>query len=127
MNLLAALFLLNTSFLLSEPLAAGTMEGCQAVAALLHGSLLCALGWMWAEGFHLYLLLIKVYNIYVRHYLLKLCLCTWGECPHGLPLPHCPCLALRGLSLAPRSAHAGRGGCSHLQEKNLWAPHHQHC
>ncbi|XP_042668864.1 adhesion G-protein coupled receptor G5 isoform X3 [Centrocercus urophasianus] len=78
MNLLAALLLLNTSFLLSEPLAAGTMEGCQAAAALLHGSLLCALGWMWAEGFHLYLLLIKVYNIYVRHYLLKLCLCTWG-------------------------------------------------
>ncbi|XP_052542517.1 adhesion G-protein coupled receptor G5 isoform X1 [Tympanuchus pallidicinctus] len=78
MNLLAALLLLNTSFLLSEPLAAGTTEGCQAAAALLHGSLLCALGWMWAEGFHLYLLLIKVYNIYVRHYLLKLCLCTWG-------------------------------------------------
>lgn len=78
MNLLAALLLLNTSFLLSEPLAAGTMGGCQAAAALLHGSLLCALGWMGAEGFHLYLLLIKVYNIYVRHYLLKLCLCTWG-------------------------------------------------
>uniref|UniRef100_A0A669QRB5 Adhesion G protein-coupled receptor G5 n=1 Tax=Phasianus colchicus TaxID=9054 RepID=A0A669QRB5_PHACC len=78
MNLLAALLLLNISFLLSEPLAAGTKEGCQAAAALLHGSLLCALGWMWAEGFHLYFLLIKVYNIYVRHYLLKLCLCTWG-------------------------------------------------
>ncbi|XP_015147820.2 adhesion G-protein coupled receptor G5 [Gallus gallus] len=78
MNLLAALLLLNVSFLLSEPLAAGTTGGCQAAAALLHGSLLCALGWMGAEGFHLYLLLIKVYNIYVRHYLLKLCLCTWG-------------------------------------------------
>ncbi|XP_021263718.1 adhesion G-protein coupled receptor G5 isoform X2 [Numida meleagris] len=78
MNLLAALLLLNTSFLLSEPLAAGTAGGCQAAAALLHGSLLCALAWMGAEGFHLYLLLIKVYNIYVRHYLLKLCLCTWG-------------------------------------------------
>uniref|UniRef100_A0A8C9F989 Adhesion G protein-coupled receptor G5 n=1 Tax=Pavo cristatus TaxID=9049 RepID=A0A8C9F989_PAVCR len=78
MNLLAALLLLNTSFLLSELLAAGTTGGCQAAAALLHGSLLCALGWMGAEGFHLYLLLIKVHNIYMRHYLLKLCLFTWG-------------------------------------------------
>lgn len=79
MNLLAALFLLNGSFLLSKPLATGTEELCQAAAALLHGSLLCSLAWMGAEAFHLYLLLVKVYNIYIQHYLLKLCLCAWGE------------------------------------------------
>ncbi|XP_038041340.1 adhesion G-protein coupled receptor G5 [Anas platyrhynchos] len=78
MNLLAALFLLNGSFLLSKPLATGTKELCQAAAALLHGSLLCSLAWMGAEAFHLYLLLVKVYNIYIQHYLLKLCLCAWG-------------------------------------------------
>lgn len=78
MNLLAALFLLNGSFLLSKPLATST-ELCQAAAALLHGSLLCSLAWMGAEAFHLYLLLVKVYNIYIQHYLLKLCLCAWGE------------------------------------------------
>uniref|UniRef100_A0A8B9SVX4 Adhesion G protein-coupled receptor G5 n=1 Tax=Anas platyrhynchos TaxID=8839 RepID=A0A8B9SVX4_ANAPL len=77
MNLLAALFLLNGSFLLSKPLATST-ELCQAAAALLHGSLLCSLAWMGAEAFHLYLLLVKVYNIYIQHYLLKLCLCAWG-------------------------------------------------
>ncbi|NXL84084.1 AGRG5 protein, partial [Alectura lathami] len=78
MNLLAALLLLNVSFLLSEPLASCPGGPCQAAAALLHGSLLCTLAWMGAEGFHLYLLLVKVYNIYIRHYLLKLCLCAWG-------------------------------------------------
>ncbi|XP_064885262.1 adhesion G-protein coupled receptor G5 isoform X4 [Columba livia] len=78
MHLLAALLLLNTAFLLSTPLAASTKELCQVAAALLHASLLCALAWMAAEAFHLSLLLIKVYNIYVRQYLLKLCLFAWG-------------------------------------------------
>ncbi|KAI6077453.1 Adhesion G-protein coupled receptor G5 [Aix galericulata] len=78
MNLLAALFLLNGSFLLSKPLASSTEGLCQAAAALLHGSLLCSLSWMGAEAFHLYLLLVKVYNIYIQHYLLKLCLFAWG-------------------------------------------------
>ncbi|KAK2529982.1 Adgrg5 [Columba guinea] len=78
MHLLAALLLLNATFLLSTPLAASTKELCQVAAALLHASLLCALAWMAAEAFHLNLLLIKVYNIYVRQYLLKLCLFAWG-------------------------------------------------
>ncbi|KAM6123730.1 adhesion G-protein coupled receptor G5 [Phoenicopterus ruber ruber] len=78
MNLLAALLLLNGSFLLSTPLAAGAEVLCQVTAALLHASLLCALAWMAAEAFHLFLLLVKVYNIYIQHYLLKLCLFAWG-------------------------------------------------
>ncbi|NWX91358.1 AGRG5 protein, partial [Nothoprocta ornata] len=78
MNLLGALFLLNSGFLLSEPLALATVGLCQAAAAFLHASLLCTLAWMAAEAFHLYLLLIKVYNTYVQRYLLKLCLFGWG-------------------------------------------------
>ncbi|XP_063188577.1 adhesion G-protein coupled receptor G5 isoform X1 [Chroicocephalus ridibundus] len=78
MHLLAALLLLNCSFLLSAPLAAGAEGLCQAVAALLHASLLCALAWMAAEAFHLLLLLVKVYNIYIQRYLLKLSLFAWG-------------------------------------------------
>ncbi|NXV75846.1 AGRG5 protein, partial [Atlantisia rogersi] len=77
-HLLAALLLLNCSFLLSTLLAAGSKELCQFTAALLHTGLLCALAWMGAEAFHLLLLLVKVYNIYIRHYLLKLCLFAWG-------------------------------------------------
>ncbi|NWW85054.1 AGRG5 protein, partial [Rhynochetos jubatus] len=78
MHLLAALLLLNCSFLLSTPLAAGAAGLCQVTAALLHASLLCALAWMAAEAFHLLLLLVKVYNVYIQHYLLKLCLFAWG-------------------------------------------------
>ncbi|NXX98142.1 AGRG5 protein, partial [Centropus bengalensis] len=77
-HLLAALLLLDCSFLLSVPLAAGTEGLCQVTAALLHAGLLCALSWMAAEAFHLLLLLVKVYNIYIRRYLLKLCLFAWG-------------------------------------------------
>ena len=79
MHLLAALLLLNCSFLLSTPLAASTEGLCRVTAALLHVSLLCTLAWMAAEAFHLLLLLVKVYNVYIQHYLLKLCLFAWGE------------------------------------------------
>ncbi|XP_068267681.1 adhesion G-protein coupled receptor G1-like [Nyctibius grandis] len=78
MHLLAALLLLNCSFLLSAPLAAGAEGLCRVAAAMLHASLLCALAWMAAEAFHLLLLLVKVYNVYIQHYLLKLCLFAWG-------------------------------------------------
>ncbi|KAM6194958.1 adhesion G-protein coupled receptor G5-like [Sarcoramphus papa] len=78
MHLLAALLLLNCSFLLSTPLAASTEGLCRVTAALLHASLLCTLAWMAAEAFHLLLLLVKVYNVYIQHYLLKLCLFAWG-------------------------------------------------
>ncbi|NXW31940.1 AGRG5 protein, partial [Phaetusa simplex] len=92
MHLLAALLLLNCSFLLSAPLAAGAEGLCQATAALLHASLLCALAWMAAEAFHLLLLLVKVYNIYIQHYLLKLSLFAWGEWA-----PAWPCLPVAWL------------------------------
>ncbi|NXD15498.1 AGRG5 protein, partial [Nothocercus nigrocapillus] len=78
MNLLGALFFLNSGFLLSEPLASAAAGLCRAAAAFLHAGLLCTLAWMAAEAFHLYLLLIKVYNTYVQRYLLKLCLFAWG-------------------------------------------------
>ncbi|XP_026712797.1 adhesion G-protein coupled receptor G5 [Athene cunicularia] len=78
MHLLAALLLLNCSFLLSTPLADSTEGLCRVTAALLHAGLLCTLAWMAAEAFHLLLLLVKVYNIYIQHYLLKLCLFAWG-------------------------------------------------
>ncbi|XP_074737572.1 adhesion G-protein coupled receptor G5 [Strix uralensis] len=78
MHLLAALLLLNCSFLLSTSLATSAEGLCRVTAALLHAGLLCALAWMAAEAFHLLLLLVKVYNVYIQHYLLKLCLFAWG-------------------------------------------------
>ncbi|XP_065422928.1 adhesion G-protein coupled receptor G5 [Chrysemys picta bellii] len=79
MNLLGALFLLNVFFLLSGPLASVQSTWlCRGTAAFLQYSLLCCLTWMAIEGFHLYLLLIKVYNVYIRRYVLKLCAVGWG-------------------------------------------------
>ncbi|XP_006863684.1 PREDICTED: G-protein coupled receptor 56 [Chrysochloris asiatica] len=79
MNLLLAIFLLNVSFLLSEPVALTESKvGCQASAILLHFSLLACLTWMGLEGYNLYRLVVEVFGTYVPGYMLKLSLVGWG-------------------------------------------------
>ncbi|XP_061101415.1 adhesion G protein-coupled receptor G3 isoform X2 [Conger conger] len=86
LNLTAALFCLHLFFLLSvawpllgrDPDRGVGLVVCQALGLLLHYSLLATFTWMALEGFHLYLLLVRVFNIYVRRYLLKLALVGWG-------------------------------------------------
>ncbi|XP_023582639.1 adhesion G-protein coupled receptor G5 [Trichechus manatus latirostris] len=79
-NLHASVLLLNVTFLLSPVLAKPSVPGsaCMVLAAILHYALLCCLTWMAIEGFNLYLLLVRVYNVYIRRYLLKLCVLGWG-------------------------------------------------
>ncbi|XP_027871068.1 adhesion G-protein coupled receptor G5-like isoform X2 [Xiphophorus couchianus] len=78
-SLAVALILLNVHFLPSQVVAASSStELCLYVALLLHYSLLASFTWMALEGFHLYLLLVKVFNVYVRRYLLKLSVVGWG-------------------------------------------------
>uniref|UniRef100_A0A672IB75 G-protein coupled receptors family 2 profile 2 domain-containing protein n=1 Tax=Salarias fasciatus TaxID=181472 RepID=A0A672IB75_SALFA len=78
-NLAIALILLNLHFLPSQAAAALQSDGpCLYVAVGLHYSLLATLAWMALEGYHLYRLFIKVFNIYVRWYLLKLSVVGWG-------------------------------------------------
>uniref|UniRef100_A0A8D0MUL8 Adhesion G protein-coupled receptor G1 n=1 Tax=Sus scrofa TaxID=9823 RepID=A0A8D0MUL8_PIG len=79
MNLLLAVFLLDVSFLLSEPVAlAGSKAACRASAIFLHFSLLACLSWMGLEGYNLYRLVVEVFGTYVPGYLLKLSIVGWG-------------------------------------------------
>ncbi|XP_036604356.1 adhesion G-protein coupled receptor G5 isoform X2 [Trichosurus vulpecula] len=77
MNLHVSVILLNITFLLSPSLILQPV-GCVAMAALLHYALLSCLTWMAIEGFNLYLLLVRVYNIYIQRYVLKLSALGWG-------------------------------------------------
>ncbi|XP_054588555.2 adhesion G protein-coupled receptor G3 [Nothobranchius furzeri] len=78
-SLSGALFLLNSTFLLTEWGARVSLGWvCECVAAFMHYSLLCCFTWMAIEALHLYLLLIRVFNTYYKHYLLKLSLAGWG-------------------------------------------------
>ncbi|KAM9408682.1 adhesion G-protein coupled receptor G1 [Pholidichthys leucotaenia] len=78
-NLVVALILLNLHFLPNQKIAELSIpELCYYMALALHYSLLATFTWMALEGFHLYLLLVKVFNIYIRRYLLKLSVVGWG-------------------------------------------------
>ncbi|XP_070766374.1 adhesion G-protein coupled receptor G1-like [Enoplosus armatus] len=83
MQLTGALLCLHLSFLLCCFWVWQVNENeegwvCRGLGLLLHWSLLAAFSWTALEGFHLYLLLVRVFNIYVRRYLLKLSLVGWG-------------------------------------------------
>ncbi|XP_056318948.1 adhesion G-protein coupled receptor G2 [Danio aesculapii] len=78
-SLSAALFLLNSSFMLSEWVATLSMNGlCVFIAVTIHYSLLSSFTWMAIEAMHLYLLLARVFNIYIKYYMVKLSLIGWG-------------------------------------------------
>ncbi|XP_048648076.1 adhesion G protein-coupled receptor G3 isoform X2 [Marmota marmota marmota] len=75
----SSLFLLNLAFLVSVGSgSAGSRAACWIRGAIFHYFLLCTFTWMGLEAFHLYLLVIKVFNTYFGHYYLKLSLVGWG-------------------------------------------------
>ncbi|XP_063737790.1 adhesion G-protein coupled receptor G1-like isoform X2 [Eleginops maclovinus] len=80
LQLSGALLCLHLSFLLCSFWVWQDEEGwvCKGLGLFLHWSLLATVCWLALEGFHLYLLLVRVFNIYVRRYLLKLSLVGWG-------------------------------------------------
>uniref|UniRef100_A0A4W3I295 G-protein coupled receptors family 2 profile 2 domain-containing protein n=1 Tax=Callorhinchus milii TaxID=7868 RepID=A0A4W3I295_CALMI len=67
-------------FLIDSWISAYEVNGlCIAVAVFLHYFLLASFTWMSLEAFHMYLALVKVFNTYVRKYMLKFCIAGWGE------------------------------------------------
>lgn len=79
-QLCAALLLLNLVFLLDSWIALYDIRGlCISVAVFLHYFLLVSFTWMGLEAFHMYLALVKVFNTYIRKYILKFCVVGWGR------------------------------------------------
>ncbi|XP_077001196.1 adhesion G-protein coupled receptor G2 isoform X2 [Tamandua tetradactyla] len=78
-QLCAALLLLNLVFLLDSWIALYNIRSiCISVALFLHYFLLVSFTWMGLEAFHMYLALVKVFNTYIRKYILKFCIVGWG-------------------------------------------------
>nr|XP_013814382.1 PREDICTED: G-protein coupled receptor 126 [Apteryx mantelli mantelli] len=79
MNLSTALLFLNLIFLLDGWIASFDIDGlCIAIASLLHFFLLATFTWMGLEAVHMYIALVKVFNTYIRRYILKFCIIGWG-------------------------------------------------
>nr|XP_035144762.2 adhesion G-protein coupled receptor G4 isoform X1 [Callithrix jacchus] len=78
-NLCTALLMLNLVFLVNSWLSSFQKVGvCITAAVALHYFLLVSLTWMGLEAVHMYFALVKVFNIYIPNYILKLCLVGWG-------------------------------------------------
>ncbi|XP_059201699.1 adhesion G-protein coupled receptor G2-like [Centropristis striata] len=78
-NLSVALLGLSMLFLLDSWLSSFSSYGlCIATAATLHYFLLASFTWMGLEAVHMYLALVKVFNIYIPSYILKFCAVGWG-------------------------------------------------
>ncbi|KAM8799950.1 adhesion G-protein coupled receptor G4 [Eudromia elegans] len=79
LNLCAALLMVNLVFLVNSWLSSFNQRGlCITVAVLLHYFLLAAFTWMCLESVHMYLALVKVFNVYIPKYILKFCIAGWG-------------------------------------------------
>ncbi|XP_029925173.1 adhesion G-protein coupled receptor G2-like isoform X2 [Myripristis murdjan] len=79
-QLCLALLLLNLVFLVDAWLALypEAVGLCISTAWFLHYFLLAAFTWMGLEAIHMYLALVKVFNSYISHYMLKFSLAGWG-------------------------------------------------
>ena len=79
-QLCLALLLLNLVFLVDAWLSLyPSVPGlCISTAWFLHYFLLASFTWMGLEAVHMYLALVKVFNTYVSHYMLKFSLVGWG-------------------------------------------------
>ncbi|XP_074057178.1 adhesion G-protein coupled receptor G4 [Macrotis lagotis] len=79
LNLCAALLMLNISFLASSWfLIFDNSSFCVTLAVMLHYFLLSSFTWMGLQAVHMYLALFKVFKIYMKNYIFKVCIIGWG-------------------------------------------------
>ncbi|XP_051264813.1 adhesion G-protein coupled receptor G2 isoform X2 [Dicentrarchus labrax] len=77
-NLVLAMFLLNFSFLVNNPVAKlKSSVGCKIMAALMHYFMLATFTWFAAQAFHLCLQLYMGGKIGIRRYILKVSITSW--------------------------------------------------
>ncbi|XP_070568956.1 adhesion G-protein coupled receptor G6-like [Ptychodera flava] len=80
-NLCSALFLTLMVFLVDSlvvsfaPIKTGL---CTTIAASLHFFLLAVFLWMSLQAVYMYLMLVKVFETYIVHFMVKFCLVGWG-------------------------------------------------
>ncbi|KAG2470232.1 AGRG6 protein, partial [Polypterus senegalus] len=67
------------TFLLTEWVASLNLNTlCTIIAILMHYALLSSFSWMFVEAIHLYLLMVRVFNTYIKKYITKLSAFAWG-------------------------------------------------
>ena len=55
---------------------------CTVLAALVHYFVLSSVTWMGIEGFNTYLVIIRVFDTHIRHYMIKAAFVGWGNQDH---------------------------------------------
>ena len=127
LQLCSALLLLNLVFLLDSWVALYDVRGlCISVAVFLHYFLLVSFTWMGLEAFHMYLALVKVFNTYIRKYILKFCIVGWGMYDFACTWPGLSLLSLQYLDF---SLHRNGDKAGHTWQvsKTAFCPYTLHC
>lgn len=78
-HLCIALLCLYCTFLFGIDLAVNSKWACPMVGALIHYFLLSTILWMGVEALNIYLMLVRVFNMNIRHFVLKSALIAWGR------------------------------------------------
>ncbi|XP_072181953.1 adhesion G-protein coupled receptor G6-like [Diadema setosum] len=94
-------FVLLISFDIEEDNDVPATPPCSILAGFLHYFMLASLFWMGVEGYNMHLLLVRVFNTYVPHFLIKASLVAWG----------CPLLIVAITAGATRQNYAAANYC----------------
>lgn len=79
-HLVLAVFFLDLTFLVNHYVESlDNSVGCKIMAAAMHYFLLATFMWFATQAFHLCLQLTVGGKVNIRHYVLRVSICSWGE------------------------------------------------